>query len=124
MPSKGSFVHQRFQLGAAFAAELACVIEAGLQNGDRLSLIGEDEIVAAGFTVGRVQIEFAPRPFVGLIRVCGIVQVAVICKVRHQIGELAVVVIGLIVTVLEDPDAQSVFGIGVRVKFDPFVNDA
>ena len=89
-------MHQRFRLGAGFAPELAFFVETCLKHGNRLSLIGENKIAAAGRTVVRVQIEFPPVSVVRMLRVFGIVQVTVSCKVRHQVGELAAVVIRLI----------------------------
>ena len=59
-----SFVHQRFKLRVGFDGELVFGIEAGKQCGDRFSLVGEDEIVIAGFAFFLIQIEAAPWIFI------------------------------------------------------------
>ena len=116
-----SFVHQRFKLRVGFDGELIFGIEAGQQGGDGFSLVGEDEIVIAGFTFFLIQIEAAPFRFIRFFRILGIMKIAVVCKVRIEIGEFGFVVILLIVAVLEDPDAQTVLFVDIRVEFDPLV---
>ena len=89
-------MHKRFQLGVGFAGELAHAIEAGQQGGYRFSFIGENEIVIAGFACILIQLEIAPTRGSGLVRVFGVVQVAVFGKVRIEIGEFSCIVILLI----------------------------
>lgn len=113
-------MHQRFELRVGFGGELALFIEAGQQGGDGFSLVSEDEIVIAGFAFFGMQIKGAPVPFIRIILVLGIVEVAVIHKIRIEIGEFGCVVIFLIVSVLEDPDTQTVRRVGVGEKLDPF----
>ena len=114
-------MHQRFQLSVGFDGELVFSIKAGQQGGDRFSLVGENEIVIARFTFFLIQIETAPLPFIRILLVDGIMQIAVVHKVRIEIGEFGCVVIFLIVAMLEDPDAKSILFVGIRVEFDPFI---
>ena len=111
-------MHQRLELRIEFGAEITFGIETGQQRGDVFSLVGENEIVIAGLACFFIQIEAASVPFIPLIY--GIMQIAVVCKVRIEIGEFVCVVIFLIVAVLEDQDAKSVLLVGIRVEFDPF----
>ena len=114
-------MHQRFQLRVGFGGELIFGIEAGQQGGDGFSLVSEDEIVIAGFAFFGMQIEAAPFRFIRIFRILGIMKIAIVRKVRIEIGELGCVVILLIVAVLEDPYAQRVVLVGIRVEIDPLV---
>ena len=90
-------MHQCFQLSVGFDGELIFIIEAGQQDGDRLSLVGENEIVIAGFAFFLIQIEAAPFRFIWFFRILGIMKIAIVRKVRIEIGEFGCVVIFLIV---------------------------
>ena len=114
-------MHQCFQLGVGFDGELIFVIETGQQGGNRFSLVGENEIVVAGFTFFGMQIKAAPFRFIWIIRILGIMKIAIVRKVRIEIGEFGCVIILLIVAVLEYPDSESVGRVGIRVEIDPLV---
>ena len=114
-------MHKGFELGVGFSGDFSSFIETGEQGSDCFSFIGENEIVIAGFASILMQVEIAPIPIAGIFHVLGVVQVAEVGKVWHQIGELAGVVILLIVPMFEDPDLDAVGRVGVGVKLDPLV---